>query len=72
MRNFSIYLQKLDDGKSYLFAYYEYDGRDHDGDMARLARDQRNIDWLAVTDLMQVPLGGQKTWVQMEEVYHND
>jgi L-rhamnose mutarotase len=72
MRDFSIYLRNLDDGKPYLFAYYEYDGRDYDGDMARLAREQRNIDWLAVTDSMQVPLAGQKTWTQMEEVYHND
>jgi len=72
MKNFSIYVQKLDDGKPYLFGYYEYDGQDYDGDMARLAREQRNMDWLRVTDPMQVPLGGHTTWAPMEEVYHND
>ena len=72
MKNFSIYLQKLDDGKPYLFGYYEYDGQDYEADMARLAKEQRNIDWLAVTDALQVPLRGHTTWAQMEEVYHND
>ena len=71
MRNFSIFLQTLDDGKPYLFGYYEYDGKDYEGDMARLAREQRNIDWLATTDPMQVPLRGHTTWTPMEEVYHN-
>ena len=72
MRNFSIYMQKLDDGKPYLFGYYEYDGPDYGADMARLAKEQRNADWLAVTDPMQVPLRGYTTWAQMEQVYHND
>lgn len=72
MKNFSIYLQKMDDGRPVLFGYYEYDGEDYDADMARIAKEQRNIDWLAVTDPMQVPLRGAKTWTQMEEVYHNN
>lgn len=72
MKNFSIYMQKLNDGKPYLFGYYEYDGPDYDADMARLAKEQRNADWLAVTDPMQVPLRGYTTWAQMEQVYHND
>jgi len=72
MRNFSIYLHQLDDGQYYLFGYYEYDGRDYSGDMARLAAEKRNIEWLSVTDPMQNPLRGQKSWAQMEEVYHND
>ena len=72
MKNFSIYMQKLDDGKPYLFGYYEYDGPDYDADMARLAKEQRNADWLAVTDPMQLPLRGYTTWAQMEQVYHND
>ena len=72
MKNFSIYMQKLDDGKPYLFGYYEYDGPDYGADMARLAKEQRNADWLAVTDPMQVPLRGYTTWAQMELVYHND
>jgi L-rhamnose mutarotase len=72
MKNFSIYLHRLDDGNYYLFGYYEYDGSDYRGDMIKLAAEKRNIEWLSMTDPMQKPLGGQKTWAQMEEVYHND
>ncbi len=72
MRRFSIYLHQLDDGKPYLFGYYEYDGSDFQGDMANLAAESRNKQWLAVTDPMQVPLRGQKGWTRMEEVYHKD
>jgi L-rhamnose mutarotase len=72
MKNFSIYLRQLDDGNYYLFGYYEYDGKDYSGDMAKLAAEKRNAEWLAVTDPMQKPLKGQKSWTQMEEVYHNE
>ena len=72
MKNFSIYLRQLDDGNYYLFAYYEYDGSDYDGDMRKLSAEKRNIEWLSVTDPMQKPLRGQKSWTQMEEVYHNE
>ena len=37
MHNFSIYIHKLDDGKYYLFGYYEYTGNDYTGDMDKLA-----------------------------------
>jgi L-rhamnose mutarotase len=72
MKNFSIYLRQLDDGNYYLFGYYEYDGNDYNGDMERLAAEKRNIEWLSTTDPMQIPLRGQKSWTQMEEVYHNE
>lgn len=72
MKNFSIYLRQLDDGNYYLFGYYEYDGSDYDGDMRKLSAEKRNIEWLSVTDPMQKPLRGQKSWTQMEEVYHNE
>lgn len=72
IRNFSIYLQRLDDGNYYLFGYYEYDGNNYAADMAKLAAEKRNIEWLSVTDALQNPLRGQKTWVKMEEVFHNE
>src|ERR1700747_3340137 len=56
MRNFSIFLRELDNGKHYLFGYYEYDGNDYEGDMKRLAAEPRNKAWLALTDKMQIPL----------------
>ena len=71
MTNFSIHLRQVDDGKCYLFGYYEYDGTDYEGDMSRLAAEPRNREWLAVTDPLQVPLPGQKGWTLMEEVYYN-
>ena len=71
MHNFSIYIQQLEDGKYYLFGYYEYTGSDYDGDMAKLAREPRNQKWLSTTDPTQIPLKGQKSWAIMQEVYHN-
>jgi L-rhamnose mutarotase len=71
MHNFSIYLRQLDDGRYYLFGYYEYTGADYEADMAKLASEPRNQKWLSTTDPMQVPLKGEKSWVKMAEVYHN-
>ena len=71
MHNFSIYIHQLDDGKYYLFGYYEYTGTDYKADMAKLSTEPRNQKWLSTTDPMQIPLSGEKTWAQMQEVYHN-
>ena len=71
MHNFSIYIHRLDDGKYYLFGYYEYTGSDYDSDMAKLAREPRNQKWLSMTDPMQFPLDGEKSWAKMQQVYHN-
>jgi len=70
MHNFSIFLQPID-GKLYEFGYYEYTGKDFDGDMARLAKEPRNIEWLKVCDPMQMPLPGAKGWTVMDRVYFN-
>jgi len=67
MKYFSIYVQKMDEGKPYLFGHYEYDGPDYYADTARLAREQRNVDWLASTHPMQISLGGHTTWTQMQQ-----
>lgn len=71
MHNFSIFIHQLDDGRYYLFGYYEYTGRDYEGDMKKLAAEPRNQKWLSVTDPMQAPLPGQHSWATMQEVYHN-
>ena len=71
MRNFSIFIKKLPDGNHYLFGYYEYTGSDFAADMAQLAAEKRNKDWLAMTDPMQIPFPGERKWSIMEEVYHN-
>jgi L-rhamnose mutarotase len=71
MHNFTIFMHRLDDGKYYLFGYYEYTGTDYQADMAKLAAEPRNQKWLSVTDAMQIPLSGEKSWATMQEVYHN-
>jgi L-rhamnose mutarotase len=71
IRNFSIFLQRLDDGKDYLFACYEYTGDDYVGDLARLGAESRNQAWLALCTPCQIPLEGQTAWTVMEEVYYN-
>lgn len=71
IHNFSIFLIKIKD-EYYEFGYYEYVGDDYEGDMARLAAEPRNKQWLAMCDPMQIPLDGYESWAHMEEIYHND
>jgi L-rhamnose mutarotase len=75
IRNFSIYLHKLPDGKYYLFSYMEYVGDDFEGDMKRMAANPENQRWWKLTDPCQEPLPDRKPgewWVPMEEVCHLD
>jgi len=72
MRNFSIFLQQLDDGNWYEFGYYEYTGDDFEADMAKLGKHPRNIEWLEICDPMQLPLEGYEGWAEMEQVYFNE
>jgi L-rhamnose mutarotase len=69
IRNFSIFLQRLPDGRHYEFAYYEYVGADYAADMARLAAELRNRAWLDICDPMQVPLPGSASWTEMERIF---
>ena len=71
MRNFSIFLHRLEDGQSYLFGTYEYVGENYEEDMALLDKEPRNIEWLKVTDDCQTPLKGEAGWAVMEQVYFN-
>ena len=70
MHNFSIFLTQIN-GKWYEFGYYEYTGDDFDADMAKLAEEPRNIEWLKICDPMQIPLEGETGWREMERVYFN-
>ena len=72
IRNFSIFLKRLPDNKEYLFGYYEYTGNDYESDMAALAKEPRNIEWLAMCDPCQVPLPGESSWAEMTAIYHNE
>ena len=75
IRNYSIYLRQLDDGRHYLFSYLEYVGDDFDADMARMAADPETQRWWAVCKPCQEPLATRREgewWSDMEEVFHLD
>jgi len=75
IRNYSIYLRQLDDGRHYIFSYFEYHGADFAADMAKMAADPATQRWWAVCKPCQQPLGNRKEgewWSMMEEVFHYD
>ena len=75
IRNYSIYLRQLDDGKYYLFAYFEYTGDDFKADMAKMAADPVTQKWWELCEPCQIPLPNRKEgewWASMEEVFHTD
>ncbi len=71
IRNFSIFLHRLPDGKLYEFGYYEYHGSDYEADMALLAAEPRNLEWLVLCDPMQIPLPGESAWAEMTGIFFN-
>jgi L-rhamnose mutarotase len=70
IRNYSIFHK---DG--YLFAYFEYHGRDFKADMDKMAADPKTQEWWAIMKPMQIPLetrARDEWWAEMEEVFHTD
>ena len=75
IRNYSIFLRKLPDGKHYLFSYFEYVGSDFAADMAAMAADPRTQEWWKITDPCQEPLPDRaegEWWAAAAEVFHVD
>jgi len=75
IRNYSIYLRKLADGRHYLFSYFEYTGDDFAGDMARIAAEPATQRWWAecVPCLELLPDRAlDEIWSPMKEVFHLD
>src|SRR4030042_808795 len=71
IRNYSIYLHQLDDGRHYLFSYFEYPGDDSKADRAKRAADPTTQKWWAVCEPMQIPIKNRREgewWANMEEV----
>ncbi len=72
IRNFSIHERDID-GKTYLFAYLEYTGKDFDADMKKMAADPETQRWWKETDPCQSPLPDAaakgKIWADTKEVY---
>lgn len=75
IRNYSIYLRRLPDGKHYLFSYFEYTGKDFDADMALIAADPVTEEWWKLCKPLQEPLPDRAAgewWAEAEEVFHCD
>ncbi|MCK6447441.1 MAG: L-rhamnose mutarotase [Planctomycetes bacterium] len=75
LRNYSIFLKRFDDGRCYLFSYFEYVGDDFEADCARIAADPTTREWWQLTDPCQRPLENRASgewWATMEEVFHHD
>lgn len=75
IQNYSIYLRCLDDGRPYLFSYFEYTGQDFAADMARMAADPTTQRWWSFCKPCQDPLRSRapdEWWAAMEEVFHHD
>ena len=73
IRNYSIYLHGMPDGKHYLFSYFEYVGTDYAADMAKMAADPMTQKWWAECMPCQEPLPNRaegEWWSQMAEVFH--
>ena len=75
IQNYSIYLQKMQ-GKYFLFSYFEYTGRDFDGDMKKMGADSTTRRWWKETNPMQLPLpeaiAKKQIWTNMKEVFHTN
>jgi L-rhamnose mutarotase len=73
IHNFSIYEREIA-GKTYLFAYLEYTGKDFDTDMKKMAADPETQRWWKETDPCQSPLPDAlkagKIWSDTKEIYH--
>jgi L-rhamnose mutarotase len=73
IRNFSIHERDIA-GKTYLFAYLEYTGKDFDADMKKMAADPETQRWWKETDPCQTPLPDAikagKVWSDTKELYH--
>jgi L-rhamnose mutarotase len=75
VRNYSIFLHKLDKAGYFLFSYFEYVGNDFDADMAKMAADPMTQKWWAVCMPCQRPLETNEKgewWANMTEVFHLD
>lgn len=75
IRNYSIYLRRLEPDKYYLFSYFEYIGDDFEADTAKMAADPKTQEWWSVCEPCQIPLENRdqgQWWAPMEEVFHHD
>ena len=72
VQNYSIHECEIG-GKTYLFSYLEYTGKDFAADMKRMAADPETVRWWKETDPCQSPLPDAaakgKIWSDTKEVF---
>ena len=71
----SLFLGEVGPDRPYLFGYYEYTGRDHDRDAARMLESPAMQAWREQAGPLETPLPGSQEgpcWAQWEEVFHHD
>jgi L-rhamnose mutarotase len=71
LRNYTIFIRELDDGRPYLFASFEHHGDDYAADMRRMAADPATQAWWRLTDPCQEPIEPGAWWAEMEEIFHH-
>lgn len=70
IQNYSIYRYG-----ELLFSYYEYVGRDYEGDMKRMSEDPATQRWWAICGPLQSPVAERKEsewWASIPEIFHVD
>ncbi len=75
IRNYSIYLAEVAQGRFCLFSYFEYHGQDFEADMARMAADPITRKWWSLCKPCQDPIPTRapgEWWANLEEVFHCD
>lgn len=75
IRNYSIHLGELEEGRQYLFGYFEYHGDNLQEDMKVMAENEDMKRWWELTDPCQIPCPTRKDdefWMMMEEVFYAD
>lgn len=75
VRNYSIQFRTFDDGRHFLFSYFEYAGSDFDSDMAAIAADVETQRWWDVCKPCLKPFNGLPPgdcWAPMEELFYHD
>ncbi len=75
IRNYSIFMRRLPDGRHYLFSYFEYTGSDFDADMAKMASDPITQRWWDVCKPCHDPFPDRaqgEWWATMPELFHLD
>lgn len=66
--NYSIFLKD-----NQLFAYFEYEGNDYEGDMQKMTQYEETQRWWNVVKPLMEPLESRKVgefWADMEEIFH--